>query len=275
MGRSLIAGAKDRWSERRHFARFGDWAKFSYDRVLWRWKRMPLPGRGRVVGVGFRGMKTPVRVRLGTTDMQTAAEIYFGGQYDRVIDGTLGPMRTIVDLGANAGYSVALWRDRFAGCRVVAVEPDAANMAVCRRNSGPATGQLVEVKLVQACVAGTPRQVTLDRAGGEWAYEMREVGKAEGDAIDAIPLMQILKDGGIEGEIDLLKCNIEGAEAEVFAGGPEWVRRVRNMVVDVHKPYSAEKLLADVKLADGRTWVMERLGGNDHREMVLLRVDGV
>jgi len=136
MGRSLIAGVRDRWSERGHFARFRDWVAFSYDRVLGRWKRLPLPGRGRVTGVRFKGIGRPVWVRLGTTDMQQAAEIYFGGQYDRAVDGTLGPMRTVFDLGANAGYSVALWRDRFPGCRVVAVEPDRANMVICRRNSG-------------------------------------------------------------------------------------------------------------------------------------------
>lgn len=123
-------------------------------------------------------------------------------------------------------------------------------------------------------MAGAPRKVTLDRAGGEWAYEMRELEPTGGaEAIDAFTMAQIIEDSGVEGEIDLLKCNIEGAEAEVFAGKPAWVGRVRNMVVDVHRPYTAERLLGDVTAADGRAWVMERLEWNDHREMVLLRVE--
>jgi hypothetical protein len=55
------------------------------------------------------------------------------------------------------------------------------------------------------------------------------------------------------GEIDLLKCDIEGGEAALFRGGPGWLSRVRAVLAEVHDPYTAEALVADVR-ASGGEW---------------------
>ena len=51
--------------------------------------------------------------------------------------------------------------------------------------------------------------------------------------------------------IDLIKCDIEGAERELFECGGPWLSRTRVMVVELHSPYGREEFLAHVRRACG------------------------
>lgn len=52
--------------------------------------------------------------------------------------------------------------------------------------------------------------------------------------------------------MDLLKCDIEGAEAEVFANCADWIERIRWLMVELHPPYDKRKCLADLERNGGR-----------------------
>lgn len=47
--------------------------------------------------------------------------------------------------------------------------------------------------------------------------------------------------------IDILKCDIEGSEAELFKFPGNWLKKAKLLIVETHPPYSAEKLLEDLK----------------------------
>ena len=175
--RTMRAIAADRLREREAFCTARGWAVSLYDRVLVRQPERPLPFRGRLVRVRVVGTSAPVVVRLGTSDFAPST-IFLRQDYARVIARLVPPVRTIVDLGANIGLSVRLWQDAFAGARIVAVEPDAGNMDICRDNV--ALGGGTGVVLVEAAVAGSARLVALDRSRGEWAFRMCELADGGG-----------------------------------------------------------------------------------------------
>jgi hypothetical protein len=56
-------------------------------------------------------------------------------------------------------------------------------------------------------------------------------------------------------EIDLLNCDIEGAEAELFGDCSSWIKRVRHMVVELHLPYTTEAFLSALE-ASGTGFVV-------------------
>jgi len=62
---------------------------------------------------------------------------------------------------------------------------------------------------------------------------------------------EILQTHGI-GILDLLKCDIEGAEREVFAACDAWIGRVRCMVVEVHDGLGIPELAHALARAGGR-----------------------
>ncbi len=232
-------------------ARFGDarsWVLGLYSGLLLRCRGWPLPGRGAIVRVRFARQKGDYFIRLGTSDLLVADEMFREREYAPVLDSELGDVRAVVDLGANVGLSIRLWQERFPHARIAGVEPDASNMEVCRRNvdAGPSPER---VTLIQACVAGARRKVTLDRSDLAWGFRMKDSGSGGGGAtaeVDAITLTDVLERAGIGGAIDLLKCDIEGAEAEVFASCAGWIGGVKRMIVETHAPYDLEQLSEDL-----------------------------
>ena len=251
------------WDARIQYAEASDWFRSLYQRVLLHFPRLPLPRRNRLRQVRIVGMSEPFHVRLGTTDWYVLEEIFLDRIYEPLTKRQLRDIRNIVDLGANAGFTIRLWQLMYPAARIVAVEPDAQNLEMCRRNAlGDMMGS--RLHLVQACVAARARTVFLDRSGGAWGFSMRDAGSAAEDYVQALTLPQILESCGIAAPIDLLKCDIEGTEAELFANCSAWIGNIRNLIVELHHPYSSEHFLADLQRGGGRfdTYFQMRCDGN-------------
>ena len=137
----------------------------AYDHILSRIDRgRPMPLRGRPVKVRIAGLKDPLVARIGTTDFFTISEVFLDGDYSPLLEHARSPVRIILDLGANVGYSIRFWQERFPDSRIIAVEPDPANFELCQRNVGVAEGPS-RVVLTQACVLAARGEVLLDVGG--------------------------------------------------------------------------------------------------------------
>jgi FkbM family methyltransferase len=160
--------------------------------------------------------------------LQVFDQIFVDREY-RCVDGLSG-IRTIVDAGANVGYSSAYFLSHFPDAEVIALEPDPENFKALERNLA-AWGDRVttlQVALWSEPAALNFRSETLHE-GGEWG---RQVEADRSGSVEALDIPSILDRFGLTG-IDLLKIDIEGAEREVFAS-PDWLDRVRNMVIELH-----------------------------------------
>jgi FkbM family methyltransferase len=256
------------WAERKDYPSKRDWMMSIYNRVLVHAPHVPLPARGRVRRVRPKGERQPVLVRLGSSDWYCLEEVFLQGEYAEVVkhlarDGAAS-VKTVVDLGANVGMSVRFWRHAFPGVRVVAVEPDSANIAMAVRNVAEASdGQTApaDVTFIEACVAARPGSVYLDRSGGEYAFRMSDHG--QGATVPAITVPQVLERAALQGRVDLLKCDIEGAEAEVFADCSAWIGRVNHLAIEIHAPYTLEKLMTDLTACRARPRVVNEVSKGD------------
>jgi FkbM family methyltransferase len=242
-----MSAASRRWQRRQAFAGFGDWFMTLYDALLRYARRVPLPLRRSVRPVRLANDPNPIYLRMGSSDGFVLEEIFLTHVYEPVTSAgnTLGPVKQIIDLGANAGFSVRLWRHRFPEARVIAVEPDPGNFAACKRNVEAAGGgDDNHVQLVQACVAGKPGTVYLDRSAEECAFTMTST--QSGEPIPALTLPMILDQCHADDVIDILKIDIEGAEREMFADCASWLGRVRSIMIELHPGYDRQMLMADL-----------------------------
>lgn len=241
---------------RRRYTGWYDWLMACYNRVLLRVSG-PLPGRRSTVQIGLVGIPKPFLARLGTSDLHVLEEIYFHNEYDSVAAGMMHPVKLIVDLGANVGYSLRYWHERFPEARMIAVEPDADNAKLCRANV-EAGGFAEQVEIIEACIGARERIARLATDQGEWAFRMVESGADDtsGISVKTFPQILALVDG--KSLIDLLKCDIEGAEAELFSNCANWIDRVRNLVVELHPPYDESAFLRDLHKAGADFRVMSR-----------------
>jgi FkbM family methyltransferase len=177
----------------------------------------------------------PLRVclRPDSSDIECYHQIFIEREYSCLDD--LTDVRLVIDCGANVGYSSAYFLSRFPGCQVVAVEPDPANFAVLQRNLA-AYGQ--RVSLVRAGVWSHKARLVMSqeryRDGREWSKQVRPCGPSEEPDFEGIDVGSLLASSGHD-RISLLKMDVEGAEAVIFAENFEpWLQKVDAIAIELH-----------------------------------------
>lgn len=180
-----------------------------------------------------RDARYPVWFRPNTSDWSVFGQIFLDREYACLAD--LKDVGLVLDCGANVGFSSAYFLTKFPKCRVIAVEPDPDNFAILERNLQPYGDR---AKAIRAGVWSHPCRLTLSeekyRDGREWARQVRECRPDEPDGLPAVDIGTLLKDSGAE-RISLLKVDIEGAEAVVFADpAVPWLDKVDTLVIELH-----------------------------------------
>lgn len=167
--------------------------------------------------------------------------------------------KLIVDLGSNIGITCGLWKHHWPDATILAVEPAEDNLKVLRQNADGLPGPAVQVFPV--CVGGSRRQAKLATTDGEWAYSIvgdgKEGGQGDGQGngaggrqgmdVEVITMDDLLAAIPADQPIDLMKCDIEGAEEELFATCGSWIGRVRYLAVELHGEYTPERLKRDLQ----------------------------
>ena len=247
--------AKGRWRSRKAYLSLGDVLKGIYLRGITeeRGGKEILVEDGMWVGVS--GLADRVWLRRRSSDFMVFQEIFESGEYRPILRWNLPTNATIVDLGGNVGLASAYFGSVLAASRIVVVEPDHGNCQTIGRTCEKmiADGRL---KVVEAFAAARDGSSGIDRNARSWAFKMA-AGKADdaGEKIACVSVPTLMRDCGIE-TIDLLKCDIEGAEAELFADCKAWIDKVGHLVVETHAPFKIAQLF---RYLDAAGWGFETL----------------
>jgi len=170
--------------------------------------------RRPVVGT-YRARSTDRRffLRHDTPDVVTMDEIFYRRDYEppREVAATLAtaPAPSILDLGANIGLFGVFILERFPAARVVAFEPDQANVDILRRCAA-ANGGAPRWTVVTAAASNSDGSVRFLSGGVSLS---RISDSAEGELVPALDVFPYLS------EADLAKVDIEGGEW-VILGDP-------------------------------------------------------
>lgn len=219
-----------------------------YNRILRKTNAL-MPLRGSTQLVYIKNISNPFAVRLGATDIHVLEEIYLNGEYDPVIKMINRPIKFIVDLGSNTGISVRYWKDKYPKAIIVGVEPSPDNVKIFQKNLD--LNYIVnDVNIVQGCIGAICRTVNLDYKGEEWGIKMQEVAEGSGD-VNVTTICELLNMFPSISNIDLMKVDIEGAEIELFSECRDWIHMVKNLVIEIHPPYTVNQFLNDYKKSGG------------------------
>lgn len=169
------------------------------------------------------------------TDVATFWQIFVRGIYP-----VHASDRLIIDAGANIGTFTlyALLRNR--ECRVTAVEP-----------SGPTFERLRGVldthrvasrcRLVNAALGGSEGDTTIESSGPS---QFRRTGFGT-QTVREVTLASVMPG---DGEVDLLKMDIEGAEYDTIeSAGDEVLSRIKRIVLEFHPSRDSEDRWRDLK----------------------------
>lgn len=140
--------------------------------------------------------------------------------------------RLIVDCGASIGASVVYFAKTFPDARIIALEPEPANFSLLVQNSAPFGDR---VTAWDKAIASTPGPVRLTDPGlGEWGY--RAGASADGRLLAEVAAVTIddVLESAPETKPFVLKVDIEGAEADLFATRGSTLDLFPVVIVELH-----------------------------------------
>lgn len=179
-------------------------------------------------------LEHPLHLRAGTSDIEVFYQIFVEQEYG-VMD-EFHDVGLIIDGGANVGYSAAYFLSTFAGCEVIAIEPDPENAKVLQLNMAPYGKR---VRCAEAGLWSHSARLKMAessfRDGAHWARQVRECGPEESGGLPSVGIGELLRDSGHQ-RISVLKLDIEGAETVLFSKGYEdWIDKVDTFVIELHE----------------------------------------
>lgn len=139
----------------------------------------------------------------------------------------------IIDCGANIGASAVYFALIFPEANIIALEPDADNFLLLRRN----TAGFSRIRALHCAIGSRDGVVDLfDTGEGEWGYRTAAGGSPEmGNHIAEVQCRSL---EGIMAESAavpfLLKIDIEGAEADLFSDNLDAFAAFFLMIIELH-----------------------------------------
>src|SRR3990172_9304428 len=169
---------------------------------------------GRFVG------NRSVWLRPDTTDLQVAADT-FTAQY-HIPPPEMPAPQTVLDLGANIGLTAIHYATLWPEAVIVAVEMDADNVVLARKNFGGIVDE--------RAVVGYPQPFNIVTYDGS-----RQDGYTVGQGQRIVPCVKLktLIEYHFGGQVDFIKMDIEGSEWDIFAN-PDWLTLLSYLLVEVH-----------------------------------------
>jgi FkbM family methyltransferase len=145
--------------------------------------------------------------------------------YQNQLANKLTPL--ILDCGANIGIAARYFSEKYPEAMICGIEPDGQNCEIARRNT---RGSGVEIR--QGAVAAENGRGTIRNTDAlSLAYQV--VPETDGN-VEFFSIQSLL-DGFDSRHIPfLIKIDIEGGEADLFAGNREWIERFPIIIIELH-----------------------------------------
>jgi FkbM family methyltransferase len=227
--------------ELRGAARFAPASRLRYcvDAVLYRLLRLlPSTASECVRTIRLRD-GTLLSYRRNRGDIQSLRDIWLLPTYEPPFAGRVD---VVVDLGANIGFATLYFARRLGARTCVAVEPDAGNARLLRRNLEQ---NGIRATVLEAAVGAADGTATF--AAAQESNLGRLTDTADGTPVPVVSMRTVLQ-GLDSGRIDLLKIDIEGAERDLFTGDTAWLDRVDAIMMEFHADAAApEPILACIE----------------------------
>ena len=192
-----------------------------------------------------------VYVRPGTTDANVLEQVVIGDEYRFLQDTPTFQPKAILDAGGNIGLASVLFALRYPKAQIIVVEPSVGNFKVLEMN----TARYGNVKLERRALWPNNAHLRVSEVdkstrGGQWSYEVKEVGRAESD-VHGVNFELLMAKHDIS-SFDMVKIDIEGSEKAVFddfrhpstGALRHWVKHAQMVVAEAHDDIAPGALAA-------------------------------
>jgi FkbM family methyltransferase len=151
----------------------------------------------RAFAIKPKGLRHAVWLRGKTSDRMVLRSIFVERQYAL----PPGPVRRILDAGANVGYSAVYFAQQHPEAEIIAVEPEADNFELLKKNASP-----------YANIHPVRGAIWTDRAGvrisnpdsASWSFQCESCGNQSGTVVPSFRVEDLMEQFGWP-DIDVVK----------------------------------------------------------------------
>lgn len=152
--------------------------------------------------------------------------------------------QTILDLGANIGFTTIFFAHCYPDAQLVSVEPISNNVELLRKNLNL---NLVKSRVISAAIAVLDGEIQMKICPKDYGHKIASIdygNSFEGEVVDvkAISVPTILGQMNWN-RVGLLKIDIEGYEAILLKESCDWLAKVDNICIECHEGYGESDLI--------------------------------
>lgn len=167
-----------------------------------------------------------VLMRKGTTDILVFKKIFIDKEYNFPI---IHELTTIIDAGANVGFSAIFFATRFPQAKIIAVEPEPSNYELLLKNIHP----YPNIYPVQGAVSNKRGKFKItNKDADNWNFQFEDSNGSDGEG-EFYTITDLMEKFGME-KIDFLKIDIEGGEEMLFQDNYEWLEKTQSLSIELH-----------------------------------------
>jgi len=187
-------------------------------------KSVPLSFRDK--SVGDRGVIQQIFVNKDYDLSRLARNKDIIAEYDRIISAEKTPL--IIDCGANIGASALWFSILYPKAQVIAIEPEERNSEILGLNCNGFSN----IKTMKAAISNKDETLYVEDPGsGDWGF--RTTSNPAGKEVSAYSIKTIA-DQFPNGEMFIVKIDIEGGEARLFESNYSWIQQAMLIIVELH-----------------------------------------
>lgn len=197
--------------------------------------------------------------RKKSSDLQVYRQIWVYREYKPVLDYLQKKkieVKTIIDCGANVGYTTLYFSTYFKGAHIVSVEADKGNAEMVCRNIK--LNNVAAIQVLHKAIWYRAAMLKVNntfRDGKNWSYTVEETADVECATVDAISIQDITEKYNWS-FIDLLKMDIEGSERYLFQNNyyKTFLPKVKCLVIEIHDEFNIRPMICNVLKQEGFEW---------------------
>lgn len=208
---------------------------------LWRYRKALILEKCRRINPDFGIILTgrcphrwTLTLRPASNDSYTFKEIFIDKVYERITH-HITRVETIIDLGANIGMASIFLQGYWPNAKLICVEPAVDNIELLKKN----LQRSIDCGTCQVLLgavwghSGTILISPLEKGHVNQRSCSEEQEGRRGQLVEAFTVQDIIKLSGFN-NVDVLKMDVEGAEAELFRGNVDWLTSVELLAVEFH-----------------------------------------
>lgn len=194
--------------------------------------------------------------KFPSSDLKVFEQVYFWNGYSCVLEcyrknySDPGKILNIIDCGSNIGLTSLYFLESFPNSRLLAIEPEKENFALMNFNLDNSIWPNIEKLNGAVWSSNSKIKILKDfRDQSDWSFRVEET--KEENSVEAFSIDYLIKAYKFN-IIDILKIDIEGAEAELFTSpnsNLDFLKITKCLAIEIHDEFNCrseiERILKD------------------------------